>query len=374
MSLSKTQEAFLKQLRKYEDTVDHSKDMLGRESVLRSTSPYVNWTFGIHGGGLPRGLGLILYGPPKAGKSLIAGSFMAGAHAADPEALVIKFNTEMRGQYQKTNFLGVDQERLVEFDTNEPDEIFNRWNNDIVPMLKNGMKVGLTVFDSLNGIRGIKGLDAEDVSQHLIGDKALTLGTGFEMILSSFRRFKIPYIATTHVRANIDTGPQAKYAPKEKMAAPYAIKHMGEFFMSVQRGTGEDARVDSAGNALVDEETKDARGNVSKAGHKIFLRMEENSLGVHGRAGQFIVDFKKGLVDVEGQVTEMAIGCGMFDQGGSWFSHPLFPNGKVNGKKAVAEFFRANPGKMVEFVEEIYARDAAGIRAGQTVEQILGLK
>ena len=355
--MSKSLDNFLKQLNSYDDAVDHDEDMLCKGNVLRSTSPYLNWCFANHGGGLPKGLTLMLYGPAKSGKTLITGSFAAAAQWADPECVVIKVNTEMRGRYQKSTFMGIDKRRFIEWDTNEPNKIFNRWNQEIVPLLNSGLKVGLFIVDSTNGIRGIKGLTADDIDQHLIGDKALTLGTGFEMIMSSMRKFRIPVIITSHVRANIDTKPGQKYAPKEKLAAPYAIKHMAEYFMSIQRGGGEDARKDSHGNDLIDQSKKDARGSGDKTGHKIYFRMEENSLGTHGRAGQFIIDFKKGLVDVEGQVMEMACNVGLFDRGGSWFKSDLFPGGKLNGKAAVAQFFKENPKVMSKFIESVYEMD-----------------
>ena len=99
--------------------------------------------------------------------------------------------------------------------------------------------------------------------------------------------------------------------------------------------------------------------------------MEENSLGVHGRAGQFTVDFKKGLVDIEGQIADMAVGCGLFSIAGAWYSHPLLPGGKCQGRKGVSDFFRANPDKMATFMEEIYAQDKAGILVSNPVNEII---
>ena len=64
------------------------------ETVLRTGSPSADFCFG-NGHGLPRGYSLVMYGEPKAGKSVILNSMIGTMHKDYPEAVAIKFNTEM---------------------------------------------------------------------------------------------------------------------------------------------------------------------------------------------------------------------------------------------------------------------------------------
>src|SRR5271156_5321432 len=96
--------------------------------IIRSGSPSLNFTFG-NGHGLPAGFSLLLWGPPKGGKSLVSNSMIGQLHQDDPEAYVVKFNTEQReiGQLspaQMKNW-GIDRERYLAYQVNSPDLIYD---------------------------------------------------------------------------------------------------------------------------------------------------------------------------------------------------------------------------------------------------------
>src|SRR6185369_14528814 len=63
--------------------------------ILRFSSPGLNFVFGkTHG--LPLGQPLVIYGPNKAGKTILAYDLIAELHRSDPDAIAIRFDTEMR--------------------------------------------------------------------------------------------------------------------------------------------------------------------------------------------------------------------------------------------------------------------------------------
>ena len=100
------------------------------DNVLQTKSPSFNFVFG-RGHGLPRGFTLVMGGPPKGGKTLVANALVGHLHAKDPEAIVIKFDTEFREGVQSTTeelteMWGVDPERYVVYQTNSPMDIFDR--------------------------------------------------------------------------------------------------------------------------------------------------------------------------------------------------------------------------------------------------------
>ncbi len=66
----------LNNLRKLAGSVSYDYDPLLSDNCLRSSSPSVNWVFGHKGHGLPLGFSMILFGPPKGGKSILCNDFI----------------------------------------------------------------------------------------------------------------------------------------------------------------------------------------------------------------------------------------------------------------------------------------------------------
>jgi recombination protein RecA len=340
------------QLRAFDDVVQNDYDPYIFENMVRCSSPYVNWAFGHKNGAFSKGCTTLLYGPPKGGKSLLINDFIAQLHKEDPEAIVIKFNTERRGQYQQAQFLGIDPERLIEYDTDVPADIFNRISNDIVGLLEQGAPIRMLVIDSMNRIRGTRSLDANNIDQAQIGDQAKTITEGLAQIGAIIRKYKIACFMTCHIRSNLDTAnPHAK---KEKMAAAWALKHFAEYFVSVTRAGSKEDSKDLSGN-LFESEVKDARGNKDVVAHSIYCKVEESSLGVAGRSAKFTIDYKKGIINIHDQITELAINTGLIKGSGAWYEY----NGKrMNGKKQVSQFIKDNPEIAEELVKQAHELDA----------------
>jgi recombination protein RecA len=312
---------FLSQLRNMEGAVD--KDYNPFDNVIRSGSPSLDWIYG-KGMGLPLGFSEILFGPPKSGKSLLTYMKAGNLHQNDPEAIVIKFNTEMREAGQIAPYWGIDPERYIAFDVNEPELIFNRLTQDILPMVQGGLPVKYIIIDSIQGIQGLKEMNSGDVTQHLIGDHAQTVQKGLKQILPMIRRQKIALTCTAHVRANVDIGPGGK-GPETKMGGAWALKHFAEYFVSVNRAAAKDDKVDIAGEKFETDDTKDLRGNKEQTGHKIWVKMEESSVGVAGRAGQFTLSYENGLINTDEEIFKLGAAHGLIDQAGAYYT--------INGEK-----------------------------------------
>ena len=297
---------WMKQLNQMEGAVDFQYNPFAPENVIRSPSPYLNWIFG-KGSGLPRGYGCVLYGPPKSGKSLISYLMTAGVHAQNKDAIVLKYNTEMREAAQISGNWGIDFNRYSAFDVNDASMIFDRIKTDILPMLEAGMPLQLIIIDSLQGVMGIKEKDRESINDHLVGDHAQTIQNGLKLILPILRKYKISLICTEHIRSNLDIkpGPAAKYAKKEKMAGGWAEKHFFEYYLEVKKDNSAEGKQDALGKVFEDD-TVDARGNKGKTGHKIYVKMDESSVGVAGRSGVITFSYNNGLINIEEEVFELA--------------------------------------------------------------------
>lgn len=342
-----------KMLTDYDYALDPTKDGFSEENVIKSNSPYINWTFANKSHGLPKGAGVLLSGPPKAGKSFIANSFIAEQHKKNPETITVSFNTEMRGAWQNSNFVGIDKERHVSYETNEPAKIFDFIKNDLQGMLQDGMPLGLVIIDSLSGIQGIKRQNAESIEQHLMGDQALTIGIGLDMIIPIFRKYNIPWIATAQVRANLDAGP---HGPKFKTQASNKTLHSLEYFMNVRRANAADDKVDIGGNKFEDGNIKDARGNKELTGHKIYVTMEQSSLGTAGRAGIITIDYDKGIVNQHEELFLMGYNTGVIKREGT--SKYVYKDFMVVGKANFANAIKENSELAESILKDVMALDA----------------
>jgi hypothetical protein len=123
---------WIKMLQKMDGAVVERKDPF--KNVLRSPSPSFNFIFG-KGWGLPFGYCMALYGPTKGGKSVASHMLIGHLHQTDPEAIAIKFDTEMRadGQLDESGMalFGIDPERLTVVQKNSPSGVFDQIEKDI---------------------------------------------------------------------------------------------------------------------------------------------------------------------------------------------------------------------------------------------------
>ncbi len=343
---------WLKQLKAYDDAVDYEYDSFAPENCLYTPSPYFNWIFANKANGAPKNSSVLFFSEPKAGKSLSCYSMVLDMQQRDKEGIVVYFNTELRGQLQHNVFPAIDKERCIIYDTNEPEEIFDRTENDLRAMVQDGMPLRMIVIDSLNNIIGTKRKNAESVSDHLIGDKALTLQTGLEKLIPFCKRNKIFLAATAQIRGNLDGGYNA---PKEKMAATWATKFAFEYYISLKRAGAAEDKMDIEGKTFEDDEIKDARGNKLLNGHKIYAKMEQNSLGPQGRAGVFTMDYNQGIINQHEEIFFLGKNTGVISMRGSRYYG--FGGVEWGSKAECAQAIRDNPELAQAIVEAVRKLD-----------------
>lgn len=287
---------WMEKLQKMEGAVKADYNPFAKENVLRSPSPSLNWIFG-KGAGIPYGYSAIFYGEPKAGKSLASYLFTAQMHKDTEDGICIRFDTEMRADAQIDPMWGIDPERYVAYNVNDPKEIYDRISNELADMIESGMPVKMIIIDSLQGMKGVKRMGKDSVADHLMGDDALTHGIGLKNILPVIRKNKIALICTSHVRANLDAG---MYGPKKKMAGGWAQKHFFEYFIEVAKNNSATEKIEDKDGG------NDFRGKKEILGHKIKVKMVDSSVGIQGRSGEFTLEYKRGLVNVGEEIATLA--------------------------------------------------------------------
>jgi RecA/RadA recombinase len=345
---------WMKQLTQFDDAVNYDYDSFAKENCLYTPSPYFNWVFANKSNGIPKNASVLFFSEPKAGKSLSIYALIMEMQQRDPEGIAIYFNTELRGQLQHGVFPGLDRDRMVIYDTNDPVEIFDRVEKEIKPMVQDGMPLRIMAVDSLTNIQGIKRGNADSVGQHLMGDRALTIQVGLSKLVPFCKRNGILLLATEQVRANMDAG---SYGPKEKMAASWATKHSFEYFVSLKRAGSADDKQDIEGKTFEEEDGKDARGNKLLMGHKVYVKMEASSIGSAGRAGVFTMSYEDGIINQHEEIFWLAKNTGILTtQNNRTFE---FNGQSFNGKKQAALAIRDTPELAKAILDAVVAKDAS---------------
>jgi hypothetical protein len=340
----------------------------GEEAVmncLRTPSPSVNWAFAQPGFGLPYGCGLLLYGPPKGGKSVLVNGIVGQVHQDDPDAYVLKYDSELRFKFQCTpttmKKFNIDPKRYKGRDTNIPKEIFDSIENDVPAIIQSGTKISAIIIDSLSGIQGRRTLDADTIDTQQRGDHALTIKDGLMRILPVIRRHNIALICTTHVRAEQDTQ-EAKNNGPTKMHAAWATKHIFEYFAYVEPNFSQPGKVSLAGEEFVDPTVVDFMNKEQKNGRKMRFTIEDSSFPYGGRTAEFTLNYDDGIVNQHEEIFTLAKNYGIIKQGGAWYT---IDDKKYNGVVKVVEALRDDrelQHKLLDEVKKIDYKRIKGIK------------
>lgn len=346
---------WMKMLQSFDNAVLGDYDPYSQ--VIRSPSPSVNFVFG-NSHGLPLGFCAILYGPPKAGKTLLTNAMIGQLHRDYPDAIAIKFDTEMRemGQMKPSTAaaFGIDRNRYVCYQGNNPADIFDRIEGNINALCQNGAPIKLIVIDSISGIRGRRDLSSKTVEQQHIGDEAKTIQDGLKRILETIRKNKIALILTTQVRAEMDPIEQMR-GNKLKMSGSWYLKHFGEYFVYIDRNNTKDGRTSLLGEEYIDNTLADITGKGESTGHRIRVVMKDSSVSPKGRVGEFTMDYNRGIINTHEEVFLLGVGRGIIKR----------PNNRTyeieglryNGKPAILEKLKHDPELCDRIVKELIRID-----------------
>lgn len=284
--------------------------------VLQSPSPSCNFIYG-NGWGLPFGFTEILFGPPGSGKSVLCNAKIGQLHKDYPEAIAVKFNTEMREATQLIDYSawGIDPDRYMCFDMNSAVKIFDTIAKEIHELCQNGVPIKLIVIDSLTQLEGRIAENQESVGDVVIGDESRTLGLGLKRILPIIRKYKIALVLSTHLRAEMDAMKVRMTHDPTRMAASWAVQHFAEYFIRIDRMMGKDGRSNLIGEEFIDDNFTDIAGNADRTAYKARVKMVKSSVGPEGRTGMFTFDFNKGgIINTHEEVFLLGLNRGIIQK------------------------------------------------------------
>lgn len=325
-----------------------------------SGSPSANFIYG-KSHLLPAGYTEILYGPYKGGKSLFAHMKAGQLHQEDPDAIVVKFDTEMRTELQLTpqiaKTFGIDWNRLFVVQTDNPALVFDQIEGKFQAMVQEGCPIKYIIIDSMDGIRGRRSLNANSVDVQQRGDKAATIQEGISRIMPVQRKHKIAISAIAQLRSEQDPVEQMRHKTT-KMSGAFALKHWAEFFIYLESNQSKDGKKDELGHEFVDNSVSDLKKNGEQLGHKIRITMKESSAGPKGRTGEFTFDYNRGLINVHEEVFRLGLSRNII----------AHPNNKVysfggkdwNGKESFLMALKGDEGMQKEIIKELKMQDLEG--------------
>lgn len=358
---------YMSKFMKYTDMVRFDYDP--HAHVSRTPSPSMNFIFG-NGHGLPQGYTAVLYGKPKGGKTIILNAMTGQRHADDPEAWVIKFNTERRELIQNTPRMlraaGIDLNRYVCFETKQAAGIFDRIEKDLAAMIDDGCKITDIIIDSISSIQGLRDANADSVEKNQIGDQAHTIQKGLGRILDVIRDRKIALWLTAQVRAEMDQTEQMR-GNSVKMQSAFATKHFAEYFIYLERDETKDGRVNLLGEEYTDESKRDVRlagGKGELTGHNIRVTMKENSCGPRGRQGRFTFNYSKGIVNVHEEVFLLGVARGIIQRPSN--SQYVVGETKWTGQASMLQELERNTELQQHILKELRRQDLEGLIPEET--------
>jgi len=344
---------------KLDGYVDPTKMKDIHADVLDTSSPSLNFCFG-NGWGLPRGFSLMLFGPPRGGKTIICNDMIGRLHQARPKAVAIKFDTEFRSEGQmgpeQQRIWGIDPERFFTFQVNMADQVFDTIEKTVAAEAEGGEDIALVIIDSLTGIVGRRRANADSINDVVIGDNALTAQEGLKQILGIQRKYNFALVVTSHVREELNQTERMR-GNTQRAAVSYGTKHHCEYYMRVEENRTVEGRKDAEGNEFRDEQLKDLAGKGEKTGHKIRVHVTDSSLGPKDRHGQFTLDYKHGVINQYEEIFLLASDRGVFTyQGNSYY----FNGTKVGGgKDSALAAVKENPQLQQELLRALKALDRA---------------
>lgn len=281
------------------------------DNVITLPSPSFNWMVG--NGGITEGKAVCFFGPESSGKSLLSQLVLIELQRKYPESIQVLIDAEFSFNPNWFEKLGGDLKRLLVKQTNDPLQIFDWIEKDVLEMLQDGCPINGLMIDSVKSIRYPSDHKAKTTDITMGGSGAKYLGPALKGLLPIIRTHNITTLLIQQVYEEMD-----QY---KKMNNPYivpdgrSLKHFCDYMLQVDRIDSKAGRIEEGATMV---------GGANQVGHKVRVKGKKNRVGAPFRVAEFSLRYDKGIVDTENEIYELAKSMGII-------YHPISPNtGKEN--------------------------------------------
>jgi len=275
-----------------------SKIIKPTENVISLPSPSFNWMVG--NGGITEGKAVCMFGSESSGKSLLSQLVLIELQKKYPESIQILIDAEFSFNGSWFEILGGDLDRLLVKQTNDPLEIFDWIEKDVLEMLQDGAPINGLMIDSVKSIRYPGDHKSKSTDLTRGGSGAKYLGPALKGLLPIIRTYSITTLLIQQVYDEMD--------PYKKMNNPFivpdgkALRHFCDYMIQVDR-------IDTKAGRL--EEGKTLVNSAYQIGHKVRCKAKKNRVGAPYRVAEFSLRYDTGIVDTENEIYELAKSLGV---------------------------------------------------------------
>lgn len=274
-------------------------------------------------GGWPDGTIIECFGPPDIGKSSIIGfNAVKEAQANGKMCGWVALEPGFDPAWAEKN--GIDLDRLLIVWPNDGKEAF-----DMLFDMVQEPEIKTIVFDSIGAI--LRPSEAEVDGKPSQGGQSALITWGIKRIAPPTWKNDKTVILLNQIRDDMN----ARIPGLVESPGGHALKHAAEIRVQLKPGKerytlkvhGEDVIIGRQIVALIKRSKKDEGSGKRAIFDHYSMETEDAPFGID-RAADVVNTGKR---------------TGVITSGGAWLYHEAFPDGKLQGKKAVAEYIEANP-------------------------------
>ncbi len=291
----------------------------------------------IGSGGIPRGRITQLWGEPQSGKSTMAGQIVASMQRSENSFGGTAVLLDSEGKYDPDwwEAWGVNTESVIVPEFNWGEEAFANIKFYIG-------KVDLIVLDSIGALVSKEDMEREDSPQRLgsnarmlthelslIVNGTLTKGTN-DLKYTPLKHSKTALLFINQIRDNIGV----MYGEKHTRAGGNQLDHLCSLIIKFSK--------------LTSGREQDEKGGVIK--QKVSVVCNKNNFGPPMRRCELLLNIKERKYEAvnAGFILDKAVELGILERRGAWVFGNVLPDGKLNGVKALNEYFETENGSKLK--------------------------
>ena len=309
-----------------EDTIFFDGNISTKYEAVSTGSPKLDEAIGI--GGIPMGRITQLAGQESSGKTMLALSCIKSYLDANPDNTALFIDAEYTYDPEWAKSQGVDISRVMVIKTNDAKAIFEgligttsvNANTKKVSKKMKGIldhviegtdsrfkNLGIIVLDSIAVLNTPLEI-AANIGKANMAPIPRFLSTELKKLTPVVAKANVAFIGINQVRVNIGQ----MFGDPTTSPGGKALKHACSLMINMAPVFGADSVI------------KDSAG--SRIGHTVRAKIQKNKVGAPFRQAEYKVEYVKGIVNIEGEVFDLAVKYGLIER-------PSNQSYLVNGEK-----------------------------------------